>query len=294
MKIINRKEYIYALLAIVMWGTMSTVAKLLLGQLDSMYVLAYTCLFATLILLGYSCVVGNIKRLRELSPGIILRMTAIGSLGVFFYNLFYFMGTTRLPAQEAFVINDLWPALIIIFSWVILKEKMSWGKIAAVVLSFIGIIVVTTNGDINAFKTVSVTGIIFCVLDAICYALYSTLGKRENYDKGLAVLVAYLSGTIVAFICVLVMGNFHLPTVKEAAGLMYNGIICNAIPYLFWAFALDMGNTAIIANMVYLTPFISLLVTHFVLGERITVFSVLGLCLIVAGIVVQFLIEDKL
>ena len=63
-------------------------------------------------------------------------MVVIGSLGVFFYNYFLLLGTARLEAQTAFVINELWPALIILFSWWILGEKMNIGKAAAVVFSF--------------------------------------------------------------------------------------------------------------------------------------------------------------
>jgi len=56
-----------------------------------------------------------------------IRMILIGSLGVFFYNYFLLLGTARLKAQTAFVINELWPALIILFSCWILKEKMNLG-----------------------------------------------------------------------------------------------------------------------------------------------------------------------
>lgn len=75
--------------------------------------------------------------------------------------------------------------------------------------------------------------------------------------------------------------------------MVWNGVICNALPYLTWALALDIGNTAVIANLAYLTPFVSLLVTHFVLGENITVFSVLGLLLIVLGIAIQILADKS-
>ena len=48
-----------------------------------------------------------------------------------------------------------------------------------------------------------------------------------------------------------------------------------------------------IANLAYLTPFVSLILTHFVLGEKITVFSVLGLVLIVTGIIIQMIVNKK-
>ena len=282
-----KKAFIYAIGAVIMWGTMATMSKLLQGSMDSLTVLFYTCFFATVILFVYNGAKGKLTVLKELPVRVVIRMAAIGSLGVFFYNLLFYLGSARMPAQQAMVVNDLWPALIIVFSCFILGDRMTFPKAAAVILSFMGIIVVVTNGNFREFRFESMAGIIFCLLDAVCYALYSVLGKRETYDKGLAVLVAYASGTVFALIGSLIFGDFSLPDGKQLAGLIYNGIFCNALPYLLWAFALDNGNTAVIANLAYLAPFVSLLVTHFVLGEEITVWSVLGLILIVSGILLQ-------
>ena len=68
-----------------------------------------------------------------------IRMILIGSLGVFFYNYFLLLGTARLKAQTAFVINELWPALIILFSCWILKEKM------ITVFSVLGLVLIVTG-----------------------------------------------------------------------------------------------------------------------------------------------------
>lgn len=288
-----KRSFIYAIGAVIMWGTMATMSKLLQGSMDSLTVLFYTCFFASLMLAVYNGAKGKLKLLFKLPKSTVIRMAVIGSLGVFFYNLLFYMGSARMPAQQAMVVNDLWPALIIVFSCFLLKEKMTMAKAAAVVLSFIGIIVVVTNGNFRSFRFESMAGIVFCLMDAVCYALYSVLGKRETYDKGLAVFVAYASGTVFALAGSVLFGHFSLPEGKQLTGLIYNGIVCNALPYLLWAFALDNGNTAVIANLAYLAPFVSLLVTHFVLGEEITIWSVLGLVLIVSGILLQLRNESS-
>lgn len=286
-----KKEYIFAGIAIGCWGTVATVSKLLMNQLDAMYALAFSFLFATIFLFIYNWKSGHLKLLKQIPKAVAVRMILVGSLGVLLYNLFLLLGTDRLPAQEAFVINDLWPALIIIFSCIILHEKMTLGKAAAILFSFLGIVVVTTDGDLRNFEFNRIDGIIYCLMAAVCYGLYSTLNKRESYDKNISVLLSYASGTVIAFLWIIATGNLSIPTPDALGGMAFNGIICNGLPYLFWAFALDMGNTAIIANLAYLSPFVSLLVTHFVLGEKITVYSVLGLMLIILGIVIQMVTQ---
>lgn len=192
------------------------------------------------------------------------------------------------------MINELWPALIILFSCWILKEKMNPGKAAAVIFSFLGILVVTTDGNLAEFSLGDSRGVFYALMAAVCYGMYCTLNKKEIYDKNLSVMISYAAGTITAFILVLIQGKLTIPTGSQAAGMLWNGIICNALPYLTWALALDLGNTAVIANLAYLTPFVSLILTHFVLGEKITVFSVLGLLLIVTGIIIQMVVNKKM
>ena len=46
-----KKAYLYAAAAIVMWSTMATASKLLLGEMDSYKVLCISTFFATIALL---------------------------------------------------------------------------------------------------------------------------------------------------------------------------------------------------------------------------------------------------
>lgn len=151
---------------------------------------------------------------------------------MFFYNYFLLLGTARLKAQTAFVINELWPALIILFSCWILKEKMNPGKAAAVIFSFLGILVVTTDGNLAEFSLGDSRGVFYALMAAVCYGMYCTLNKKEIYDKNLSVMISYAAGTITAFILVLIQGKLTIPTGSQAAGMLWNGIICNALPYL--------------------------------------------------------------
>jgi len=217
----------------------------------------------------------------------IFKMVALGILGFFCYNLFYLLGIDVLPAQEAMILNYMWPAMIIIFSCIILKEKMTFRKIIATLMSIIGVIIVASEGDISKIASGNLKGIIFCLLAAVSYGLYSVLNKKENFDKSIAIMIGYFSTAIIAFICITITDTDSTINSGIMIGLLYNGIACNAISYLFWVLALDNGNTAIISNLAYLTPFISLIICAVVLHENISWYSIIGLVMIVLGIIVQ-------
>ena len=60
------------------------------------------------------------------------------------------------------------------------------------------------------------------------------------------------------------------------------------IAFLFWLKALRLSrSTAQVNNLVFLSPFLSLIFIHLFVGEKIALSTALGLVFIIAGIVVQ-------
>lgn len=77
-------------------------------------------------------------------------------------------------------------------------------------------------------------------------------------------------------------------------GVLWLGGGINALAYLLWALALrEAENTATVANLAYLTPFLSLVVSVVFLKEKMSVSTVLALVFIVGGILMQSLHEAK-
>jgi len=71
-------------------------------------------------------------------------------------------------------------------------------------------------------------------------------------------------------------------------GSAYIGLFEMSLTYFFWLMALKFSeNTAKVSNLVYISPFISLIIIERVLGEKILISTIVGLTLIVAGILIQ-------
>ena len=73
----------------------------------------------------------------------------------------------------------------------------------------------------------------------------------------------------------------------QVAGFAWNGILIMATATVTWALALKHGGTAKISNLAYITPFVSLVYTYFMLGEAIVLSSFVGLGFIIAGVIIQ-------
>mgnify|MGYP003293724301 CR=1 FL=1 len=286
-----KKEYIYAGISIFLWSTTATVTKLLLGSLNSMQILAVSSSFAFIFLLILNLFKKKLSELKKYKIKDYLQIAGMGALGVFLYYLFLYLGTNKMLASQAFILNYLWPMMTVVFACIILKEKMTFRKILAIVLSFVGVIIVTANGNLLNIDNNTLIGALFCILAAISYGLFSVLNKYKGYDKYASMMLYYLTTFIICIIYLLITKTTINIGIGQAGGLLWSGIATSAIAFTTWALALQKGDTAKISNLAYITPFLSLVWTYFFLKENISIYSVLGLVVIVLGIFIQ--LKDK-
>jgi drug/metabolite transporter (DMT)-like permease len=84
------------------------------------------------------------------------------------------------------------------------------------------------------------------------------------------------------------MEKVALPSWPALAGAAYVGCFEMGITFVCWISALRYArNTAQVSSLIFLSPFLSLVVIHFLVGEPIYPSTVVGLILIVAGIILQ-------
>ena len=282
-----KKQYIYAAVAIAIWSTTATVSKLLLHSFDTIQILAVSSTVAAVFLLAVNLIKGSLKQLKTYRLQDYLITAGVGMLGTFLYNMFLMLGIDKLLASQAMIINYLWPMMAVVAGCILLKERMTVRKAIAVLLSFLGVVIVTTNGDLSNFAGSNLAGAGFCVLAAVSYGLFVAMNKRLRYDATLSMMLYYVVSALVAVTCVVLTGQIPTLSGTQTLGLLWIGLGDNAIADVAWALAMKAGQTAKVANLAYITPFLSLVVAHFVLGDPFTVWSIGGLLVIVAGIFLQ-------
>lgn len=282
-----KKEYIYAGISIFFWSTTATVTKLLLGGLNSMQVVLISSFFSFAFLFLLCLFKGDLKDAKKYKFTDYIQMFGLGVLGIFIYHFFLYAGIDKMLASQAFIINYLWPIATVIFACIILKEKMTVRKIIAIAMSFLGVIIVTSNGNLLSVDKDTLIGAALCVIAALSYGLFSVLNKKKPYNKYFSMMFYYFASFVASLVYLLLFDRIPMLTSAEWLGLTFNGVFASAIPYLTWALALANGDTARISNLAYITPFLSLVWTALVLKEPIGIYSVLGLVVIILGIFVQ-------
>ncbi len=285
-----KRTYILAGIAIICWSTMATISKLLLGSFSGGWVLCISSLFAALFLLIKNIITGNMIKIHQYKIKDFAIMTLIGLPGILIYNLLYYIGAASLPASQAFIINYLWPIMSVVFACIILKERMTFRKAIAIALSFLGVVIVA-GADIAGFTGGAILGAACILFAAMFYGLYTALNQKFQYDKNISQMFVYIATFIITLVINAFTGASLKVDILSLLGFGWNGIFVMGVATTSWAIALESGNTAKISNLAYITPFLSLIWTAIFLKEKISIFSVFGLAVIVVGILIQ--LKDK-
>ncbi len=286
-----KKQYILAGTCIFLWSTLSTISKILLGSYSSFQVLSATMFFAFIALLAVNIFTGNIKNLKSYKPKDYLILALIGLPGMFLYYVFFYSGTSMMHASQAFIVNYLWPIMSVVFACILLGEKMTARKIIAVFVSFIGVII-SLAGELLHFEKTTLIGAVFCALGAVSYGAFTALNQKFKYDKRLSMMIfCFVSFVLTVFINI-AMDELSVPTPLETLGFAWAGIFVTGAASTLWQIALEGGNTAKVSNLAYITPFLSTLLSAiFLPDEKITLYSIVGLIIMILGIFIQ--LNDK-
>lgn len=282
-----KKNYLYAGITVLIWATLATVVKLVLADIPNFQALSVSSAFAFVFLLLLNIINGSLKEMKHYRVRDYLLMAGLGFLGLFLYSALYYYGIGVLGSQEACILNYLWPMMIVVFACIILKEKLTARKIIAMLLSFAGIVVLTLGGS-GVSTGNRLFGIAACVTAAVCYGLFSVLNKKHALNQNITMMWIWLTTAVCSLIAGLLFETWQPVEGLQWAGLLWLGGIVNAVAYLLWAIALKgASDSAKIANLAYLVPFLSIILSAAVLHEAITVNAVIALVLIVSGILLQ-------
>ena len=283
----EQKSYIYAGVAVLLWATSATVGKLILKNMNNLQMLFYTSLIASISLFIIVLFQKKLNIIKEYRIKDYLNFAFMGFVGVFLYYIFLYAGYMFAPVQEAFIVNYTWPIWVVIFAVIILKEELNFKKILAIILGFIGVLVVVTKGNFLSFSIDNLRGDLFAFAGAISYGIFSILGKKYDYEKFTSMMFYYFFTFIFITITTLIFSNIPIVSFNQLIGLTWMGVFTSGLAFVSWFLALKYGDTAKMSNIVFLTPFLSLVFIYFVLGEKILISSILGLVLIIIGILIQ-------
>jgi drug/metabolite transporter (DMT)-like permease len=282
------RAYLFALLTVLSWSTVATAFKIALRELNYIQVL----LIANAVALG---VYGLILMFRREHMKILsvskrdLGFSAVQALlNPFGYYLIIFKVYSILPAQIAQPANFIWPVVLMLLSAPLLKQTIRLTGLFALLISFAGVVVLSTQGDLVHFTIKEPVGVALALSSSIVWSLFWIINIKDKRDDVLKLFLSSLISLVFVFVLAAATGNLSSIFTKPLLPAVYIGLFEMGIPFVLWLKALQLSeSTGKISNLIFLTPFLSLIFIHTILKERLYYTSLIGLCLIVSGILIQ-------
>jgi drug/metabolite transporter (DMT)-like permease len=282
------KAYSLALISVAFWSTMGTAFKLTLNYLNPGMLLLIATFTAFVFLGAVVLVKGKINILKKITFKQTLNSALMGLFNPFLYYLVLFEAYSRIPAQEGVALNYIWPVMLVIFSIIFLKQHINFLSVAAIVVSFSGTVVIAMHGDFSNFSFSDTTGVILAVGSAFFWASFWIINMKDPREAIVKMFVNFSFGAVYILIWNIYKSNIVIPPVRGLAGALYIGIFEMGLTFVLWLTALKLSkHTARVSNLVFISPFISLFLVSFFVGEKILPSTVIGLVIIVTGIVIQ-------
>ncbi|MCF6368536.1 DMT family transporter [Rhizobium halophilum] len=184
---------------------------------------------------------------------------------------------THLSMAEAFALIFLLPSFVTIMSVVFLKEEVGIRRWSAVVIGFIGILVVLRPG----FRELSIghVGAVFAGLSgAISIVVYRAVGPRE---KSISLYGAGIIGSLV--LCgLLAIPGFQWPSLPHWLMLAGYGLLA-ALATILLMYATSYAPAALVGPTQYSQMLWAVLFGYLIFGDAIDVPMVIGIILIIGS-----------
>ncbi len=284
----QRKAYLFALSAVLCWSTIGSAMKLSLRYIDVIQLLLLANLVAVIVLFLILVFQHKLPLLQGLRLRDWASSAVLGLLNPFLYYVVLLMAYDLLKAQEAGTLNYIWPLVLVLLSIPMLKQKISGWSFIAIMISFSGLLVISTQGDVLGLTFSSPLGVLLAVGSAIFWALYWILNMKDPREDVSKLFLNFCFGFVYILAFYIFRGDFLIPGWEGIAGSVYLGIFEMGLTFILWLKALKYsGNTAKVSNLIFLSPFISLIIIRYTVGETILLSTVIGLLLIVFGILMQ-------
>ncbi len=286
----TRKSYIYALLAVFFWSTVPTVFKISLKELDVLPMLAIASGTSACILLAVIIAEKKTHLLFRNTAKELLGSALLGLINPFIYYILLLNGYKLLPAQIAQPLNQIWPIILVFLSVPILGQKIKSRSFIALFISFIGVYIISSQGNLFSSGHSDIRGVLFATGSSVFWALYFIFNVRDKRDEAVKLFLNFLFGYMYITIALVVTKDWQISAtaMKGILAAVYVGVFEMGITFLFWLKALQMAETTDkVSNLVYLAPFLSLVFVHFILHEPVYYTTPVGLLLIICGIWLQ-------
>jgi drug/metabolite transporter (DMT)-like permease len=218
------------------------------------------------------------------------RLALGGVLGTTIYFSMENIGVDLATASDAALLVASYPAVTMGLEILVFRARASWMRFAGVALAMAGVYLIV-GGVGSASSQERLVGDLILLGAGLIWAAYnfSTKGTGERYPSVTLVFYQTAAGAVVCWPLALAeSGSWAMPSAGSWAIIVYLGLFCSVVAFLFYAYGLKGLEAGSAVNLLNLVPIFGVATAFLVLGEPVGLTQLSGGTLVVAGVLLGF------
>lgn len=289
MRLTNKLAYIEAFFAVFIWGCTFAVTKLALRD-ASPATIVWIRFGMGVLILGATVTARRQLALPAASEWAYFAL--VGFIGVSFHQWLQATGLKTAAATTTAWIVATIPIFTALLGWLFLKESLGRVRLLGILLASVGVLLIVSKGNPIALTQgkFGAPGDFLILISALNWAVFSVLSRRGLRTHPAARMMFYvmLFGWLFLTIWLFAFGPglSEVPHITRSgwASLLVLGIFGSGIAYITWYDALLVIPAAQLGAFIYVEPLVTMVVAALMLGEAITLVSILGGAITIYGV----------
>ncbi len=267
----ERRALGFGLSAVLLWSTVATAFKLTLAEFTPIQMLTVASIVSAVALIAICFAQSKLSLLSTTFLSNPWYYVMLGLINPLAYYLILFKAYDLLPASQAQAINYSWAITLTLMAAVFLGQTIRKQDWVACGFSYFGVIVIATKGDILGLDFDSPVGVALALLSTLLWAGYWILNTKNKADPVVGVLLGFLVAIPFALGLSWYEGaSWSQITTQGWLAVTYVGLFEMGVTFVLWLSAMKLtANTARISNLIFASPFISLILLATIIGEQI-------------------------
>ena len=281
-RVIPQPGLVALLVAMLIWGGTYVVTSSALASVGPFTILLLRLTIAFLVLLPFAR-----RRGYRMPMSMSKTFIVFGFTGMTLHLGLENMGLVFTSASTAALVVASAPAIVAIFSVVMLKERLGLLRAIGIVASIAGVLLVTGAGT-GGEGSHDILGALFVLGGVTAWGLFTVQGKRLSTGHPALVSTTAATGAAIVMSIPLALGEILFQGtpavgVPEVLAIFYLGLGASAGAYLLWNYALAHVDATFAGVSVNLVPVIAVTLA-LLIGETLTTTQWIGGAVVGAGV----------
>jgi drug/metabolite transporter (DMT)-like permease len=284
----NIGTYLKLFFGMALYGSTLPVSKIVTENFPVFSASLIRVIIAALFLLPF--IITRIPQLKKIQKKDYLSIFLISFSGVFLFSAFMLYGMKYSSGVTGSIVMSTTPAVTALGSFLFFKDKLTWKKIAALLLSVAGVVIINTAGSSEHASHVNWIGVLLVFLAVCAEASYTLLAKNIKSDidpLDLTFITAFVSAFLFVIPSLFEINdiNFARVSLSGWVSLAWWGLAGMGIASILWFGGIKKASGSVASGFMGIMSVSALVLSYAVLSEKFQWIHMAGFMLVITGVI---------